>query len=295
MPIPFAEAVTSGLSVGVPGTPRTWEPGAATVGHAVAGAGAASRPTSVAARRLRRRPDLPRPDRGQRGAVRATSCRPASCSCPAASRRRSARSFRNPDLAAHLRAARRARCRLAVRRAARPRRSCATVQAAAGRPTAATRIVRPGLMTRADLAATTRRARSPTSVGYRGLDVYGMAPPSSGGSTVGEALNILEQFDLRGACDRTQALHHYLEASALAFADRNALRRRSRRTCDVPLDRAAVARVRRRAVLPDRPASGGDQAGAAGQPRRRLRHRLRRPRPTPRRPAPTTRACRRRT
>lgn len=47
-----------------------------------------------------------------------------------------------------------------------------------------------------------------------------MAPPSSGGSTVGEALNILETVDL-GQLDDTQALHHYLEASALAFADRN--------------------------------------------------------------------------
>jgi gamma-glutamyltranspeptidase/glutathione hydrolase len=47
-----------------------------------------------------------------------------------------------------------------------------------------------------------------------------MAPPSSGGSTVGEALNILENADLSGM-DRTHALHHYLEASALSFADRN--------------------------------------------------------------------------
>ena len=45
-----------------------------------------------------------------------------------------------------------------------------------------------------------------------------MGPPSSGGSTVGEALNILE-LDLAGL-DREQA-HLYLEASALAFADRN--------------------------------------------------------------------------
>jgi gamma-glutamyltranspeptidase/glutathione hydrolase len=37
---------------------------------------------------------------------------------------------------------------------------------------------------------------------------------------VGEALNILANFDLSGM-SRTQALHHYLEASALAFADRN--------------------------------------------------------------------------
>jgi gamma-glutamyltranspeptidase/glutathione hydrolase len=57
-------------------------------------------------------------------------------------------------------------------------------------------------------------------VSYRGLDVYGMAPPSSGGSTVGEALNILETADL-GALGTTQAQHRYLEASALAFADRN--------------------------------------------------------------------------
>jgi gamma-glutamyltranspeptidase/glutathione hydrolase len=58
-------------------------------------------------------------------------------------------------------------------------------------------------------------------VDYRGLQVYGMAPPSSGGSTVGEALNILEQFRLSSMPD-VLALHHYLEASALAFADRNA-------------------------------------------------------------------------
>ena len=61
--------------------------------------------------------------------------------------------------------------------------------------------------------------QAPTHVGYRGLDVYGMAPSSSGGSTVGEALNILERFRLRGMSD-ADALHHYLEASALAFADR---------------------------------------------------------------------------
>jgi gamma-glutamyltranspeptidase/glutathione hydrolase len=60
----------------------------------------------------------------------------------------------------------------------------------------------------------------PTHVRYRGLDVYGMPTPSSGGSTVGEALNILDTFDL-AAMSRPQALHHYLEASALAYADRN--------------------------------------------------------------------------
>jgi gamma-glutamyltranspeptidase/glutathione hydrolase len=48
-----------------------------------------------------------------------------------------------------------------------------------------------------------------------------MGPPSSGGSTDGEALNILEGFDLDPA-DRAQALHFFLEASRFSFADRNA-------------------------------------------------------------------------
>jgi gamma-glutamyltranspeptidase/glutathione hydrolase len=80
---------------------------------------------------------------------------------------------------------------------------------------------RPGLMTMRDVKAYVAPERAPTRVGYRGLDVYGMGPPSSGGSTVGEALNILEGFAL-GPADRTQALHDYLEASRFSFADRNA-------------------------------------------------------------------------
>jgi gamma-glutamyltranspeptidase/glutathione hydrolase len=57
-------------------------------------------------------------------------------------------------------------------------------------------------------------------VKYRGLDVYSMPPSSSGGITVGEALNILENVRL-GKLDRAQALHYYLEATRRAYADRN--------------------------------------------------------------------------
>ncbi len=81
--------------------------------------------------------------------------------------------------------------------------------------------VRPGLMTAQDLARYRAPFRAPTRVSYRGYDVFGMGPPSSGGSTVSEALNILEGFEL-GAGSRTRALHRYIEASSLAFADRNA-------------------------------------------------------------------------
>ena len=79
--------------------------------------------------------------------------------------------------------------------------------------------VHAGTMTPRDLAAYRALRRKPTRVGYRGLDVFGMGPPSSGGSTVGEALNILEGFSPLGAT-REEALHRYLEASKLAFADR---------------------------------------------------------------------------
>jgi gamma-glutamyltranspeptidase/glutathione hydrolase len=81
--------------------------------------------------------------------------------------------------------------------------------------------VHPGLMTTDDLATYEAIRRKPTQTTYRGLDVYGMGPPSSGGSTVGEALNILEGYPDLGA-DRITALHRYLEASKLAFADRGA-------------------------------------------------------------------------
>jgi gamma-glutamyltranspeptidase/glutathione hydrolase len=81
--------------------------------------------------------------------------------------------------------------------------------------------VPPGFLQRSDLAAYRAHAQKPTHVDYRGFDVFGIAPSSSGGTTVGEALNILERYDIAGMSE-ADALHHYLEASALAFADRAA-------------------------------------------------------------------------
>ncbi|KMS90121.1 gamma-glutamyltransferase [Prauserella rugosa] len=81
--------------------------------------------------------------------------------------------------------------------------------------------VPPGEMTSDDIADYEVRTPEPTRHDYRGYEVVGMAPPSSGGHTAGETLNILEQFDL-AAMPAPAALHHYLEASALAYADRAA-------------------------------------------------------------------------
>ena len=95
-----------------------------------------------------------------------------------------------------------------------------TVQHPPVAPTA-NHVWRSGVMKMRDLHTYAAPERAPTHVNYRGLDVYSMGPPSSGGSTVGEALNILEGYDL-ASMTRERALHYYLEASRYSFADRNA-------------------------------------------------------------------------
>ncbi|MBB3051714.1 gamma-glutamyltranspeptidase/glutathione hydrolase [Prauserella isguenensis] len=81
--------------------------------------------------------------------------------------------------------------------------------------------VPPGEMTTEDIAEYAVNTPEPTSHEYRGYEIYGMAPPSSGGHTSAETLNILEQFDVPSMSE-ADAMHHYLEASALAYADRAA-------------------------------------------------------------------------
>ena len=95
-----------------------------------------------------------------------------------------------------------------------------TVDAPPVGPTA-NHIFRPGVMKMNDLRDYAAPERASTHVSYRGLDVYSMGPPSSGGSTVGEALNILEGYPL-SSMTRDEAFHYYLEASRYSFADRNA-------------------------------------------------------------------------
>ncbi|MFE2075917.1 gamma-glutamyltransferase [Streptomyces misionensis] len=78
---------------------------------------------------------------------------------------------------------------------------------------------RPGKLAEKDLAVYRAKEQAPTRTSYRGLNVYSIAPSSSGGTTVGEALNILEGSDL-SRMSEAQYLHHFIEASRIAFADR---------------------------------------------------------------------------
>jgi gamma-glutamyltranspeptidase/glutathione hydrolase len=117
----------------------------------------------------------------------------------------------------------------------------------------ANHVWRPGVMTAADLRRYDALERRPTRVRFRGLDVLGMGPPSSGGSTVGEALNILDR--LPAPASREQALHQYLEASRYSYADRNAYLA-DPAYVDVPL-RGLLAEgyaEQRRALITDRAA-----------------------------------------
>lgn len=138
------------------------------------------------------------------------------------------------------------------------------VVAAVNRPPVTAGVqVRPGTMTLADLANYEARIRQPVRSTYRGYDIYGMPPPSSGGVTVAEALNILEGFDLK-SMPRANVEHLYLEASRLAFADRNAYVA-DPEYVDAPIDgmlSKQFAAQRRSLIHPDR-AAGVVPAGDA--------------------------------
>ena len=78
-----------------------------------------------------------------------------------------------------------------------------------------------GLITEADLAAYEPRVREPVRGSYRGYEVVSMPPPSSGGVTLIQMLNVLEGYDL-GAGGHGSALnvHRIAEAMRRGFADR---------------------------------------------------------------------------
>jgi gamma-glutamyltranspeptidase/glutathione hydrolase len=85
----------------------------------------------------------------------------------------------------------------------------------------ASRPVRPGVMRLEDLAAYTALVRPPVTSTYRGYTLHGMGPPSSGGLTLALTFHLLEAEN-PAALSRADFLHRYLEASRLAFADRTA-------------------------------------------------------------------------
>ena len=259
-PYPFTpELVTSGVSVGVPGTPATW------------------------ARALDRWGTLdlddalePAIDVATRGFVVDETFRQQTLDnklrfeaftstsnlfLPGGDAPAVGSVFRNSDLAETYRLLAEQGTR-GFYRGALAKEIVATVQAP---PKSATTTlpVPAGHMTTKDLAAYSALDQAPTHVEYRGLDVYGMAPSSSGGTTVGESLNILDTVNL-SEMSTPDALHHYLEASALAFADR-AKYVGDPAFVDVPTERAHGPAVRQGTRVHDRSRESGSKARRSGR------------------------------
>ena len=82
-----------------------------------------------------------------------------------------------------------------------------------------------GRMTLADLADYEVAIRAPVVGDYRGYRIVSMPPPSSGGLTVIQILKLLERFPMGDKTQgfgfgQTEAMHAFIEACRLAFADR---------------------------------------------------------------------------
>jgi gamma-glutamyltranspeptidase/glutathione hydrolase len=89
----------------------------------------------------------------------------------------------------------------------------------------------PSLMTAQDMSGYTAKKREPLCTPYRGKQICGMPPPSSGGIAVAATLGMLEHFpmgdykptdvDLNGGKPTVMAVHLISEAERLAYADRD--------------------------------------------------------------------------
>ena len=218
-PLPFADAVTSGLSVGIPGTPATWDTVLRRWG--TIGLARALQPAIRVADRGFAVDATFQTQTAQNAARFAHFTSTAQLYLPGGQPPAVGSTLRNPDLADTYRAL----ARFGVNYLYRGPLAGDMVRTVHAPPLVPgdTYNARPGLMKKPDLAAYRAVPRDPTRVRYEGLDMYGMAPPSSGGTTVGESLNILSHTPLSGATPEAtvQSLHYYLEATRLAFADRN--------------------------------------------------------------------------
>ncbi|MGR4847932.1 gamma-glutamyltransferase [Streptomyces sp. LARHCF252] len=214
-PIPFAAAVSSGLSVGTPGTPATWQRALDQWGS--------KRLASVLkpAERLAREGFTVDETFRSQTASNETRFRyfpdTAELFLPGGRLPVVGSTFKNPDLA-------RTYAELghkgvgAIYRGGLGQEIVDTVNKPPVDPASGWN-ARPGDLSAKDLAAYRTKLQAPTRTSYRGLGVYSMAPSSSGGTTVGEALNILERTDLSKA-SKARYLHRFIEASRIAFADR---------------------------------------------------------------------------
>ncbi len=219
-PMPFWTVVNSGLSVGVPGTPATWERaverwGTQRLGDLLKPAERLARTGFVV--------DQTFHDQTVANSERFSMFpETARVFLPGGEAPAVGSVFRNPDMS---RAYRELRTH-GVDSLYDGRMGRAVVAEVQDPSTAPGVEVPQGEMTRADLAAYATRDKAPVRSEFAGRDVYGMPVPSSGGITVAEILNLMEAYEERtgtstSGVDDVQYLHRFSEASSTAFADRN--------------------------------------------------------------------------
>ena len=79
-----------------------------------------------------------------------------------------------------------------------------------------------GLLTLRDFNAYTVQWERPIECGYHGYMIYSAPPPSSGGTTICETLQIISPYPFaEWGFHSTKSTHYFVEAERRAFADRN--------------------------------------------------------------------------
>ncbi|MFD5800824.1 gamma-glutamyltransferase [Streptomyces sp. NPDC127020] len=214
-PIAFADAVSSGLAVGTPGTPATWQ--AALDKWGSRGLGSVLRPAERLARQGFTVDDTFRSQTAANEQRFRYFPDTAELFLPGGQLPVVGSTFKNPDLARTYQELGREGVD-ALYRGELGEDIVDTVNEPPVDPDSGWN-ARPGDLSAKDLAAYEAKFQAPTRTSYRGLNVYSIAPSSSGGTTVGEALNILERTDLSEA-SKAQYLHRFIEASRISFADR---------------------------------------------------------------------------
>ncbi|MGW1522125.1 gamma-glutamyltransferase [Streptomyces sp. NPDC001588] len=214
-PLAFADAVSSGLSVGTPGTPATWQKALDEWG--TERLGKVLEPAERIARRGFTVDDTFRSQTASNETRFRYFPDTAKLFLPGGQLPVVGSSFKNPELARTYEELGRKGIGT-IYHGDLGEDIVATVNKPPVDPASGWN-ARPGELSARDLAAYRAKLQAPTKTSYRGLGVYSIAPSSSGGTTVGEALNILERTDLSKA-SQAQYLHHFIESSRVAFADR---------------------------------------------------------------------------
>ncbi|WP_127524007.1 gamma-glutamyltransferase [Mesorhizobium sp. Z1-4] len=125
----------------------------------------------------------------------------------------------------------------------------------------------PGLLAAPDLSAYEAKERSAVCPPYRGYEVCGMGPPSSGALTIGQILGMVSHFDIATlGPDDPESWRIIADATRLAFADRGRYMADSD-FVDLPEGLLDPAYLKDRAALVRRPdALHGDAVGAGEPP-----------------------------